>query len=694
MISAALILFVLFVAVAVFTWLYWRWRHHSSNGTLYAQTGTSRMKAASPVAPMKDVPADASQENAEDEAHDSEGTDEGGCHLELGAESAGDACDPLDKSPKEEALVDESQPGDAATMANADERPKPGPRPSVSGPNSEQHRDTSAPADSLRDGQVTRSYQPSTIGEEERPAPDSAELGVEQTPLAATGQPALNSADETPKDEKAEEEASSGAQEGEPAVDLTTITPPATRLQPRNAVAQEPRTYEGLTRRPPRPGKNSRNKPYTAAADSTRRERSLPIEVRLRFVRGGSCVVSLIPSRSPDAPEGTTVAAASGPLDLRAIQDEWYQDVIPEKIGRILREGAIWSQVGGTSRWSLSGRDLYVLGDRSDLSGWVSQPCLKLGRKHVILCTERLRPAAEQALRDAGVDHWVALDVSFGSPVGWVVIRDVVPVRPAFPSGPPDILNSLRPLPELEICLERGVRLEDTTWLDGYPPLIRVYGDPTHTPEVLIDGCTACSGSDCAYRVPAWDAIGTHTVWCAGITKSYSIVPFEASWEFWDAHIFPVAPASGRRVSICGPLVREALGSQHDWKDTFQVPETNTVILGAAPGEYALAIRASEVRGMPCLASPSFRPVWALPPDPLRCRKQITRILFLGEYVEPIPRIAGHPAVRRHIGVDTWSELILDAGRKGLSIEPDTERVLALWRRYKRTARSIWRSRK
>ena len=332
------------------------------------------------------------------------------------------------------------------------------------------------------------------------------------------------------------------------------------------------------------------------------------------------------------------------------MQDEWYQDIIPDDFGRILCEGAIWSQVGGTGRWTLSGRDLYVLGERSNLSGWVSQPCLKLGRKHVILCTEQLRAAAEQALLEAGVDHSVALDVSFGSPTGWVVMRDVVPVRPVSPSGRADILNALRPLPELEICLERGIRLEYATWLDGYPPLVRVYGDPAHTPEVRIDGCTACRGDDGAYRVPAWDATGTHTVWCTGISKSYSIVPFEASWELWDAYVFPVAPESDRRVSICGPLVRDAFGRQHDWTATIQVPETNTVILGAAPEEHALALRASEVRGMPCYASPSFRPVWALPPDPLRCSKHTTRILFLGEYLEPIPRLAGHPAACHHPG--------------------------------------------
>ena len=501
MISAQ-ILVVLLGAVGVVVLLYWYRRRHSSNGPHCSQARADRIEAAAPVDAVRDTATGTSQENAEEEVHEPEGADQRSGDLELRADLAGGERHPLHDGPTEKALGEERPPGDIRTPATADERPEPDSQPSVSGPNTPSYRDTSAPEESLRDGQVTPICQPPTISEEEKPGPDSAELRVEQRSLAVAGPPALDSHDETPADENAEVEASIGAQAGEGSM---TTTPPATRQQPRNKPAQESRRYEGLTRRPPEPG-NNRNERRAAARDSARRDRSLPIEVRLRFDRGGSCVVSLMPSRSAGAPESTTVAAASDSLDLHAMQDEWYQDVIPKHIGRILCDGATWRQVGGTGRWSLSGRDLYVLGDRSDLSGWVSQPRLKLGRNHVVLCTERLRPAAEEALRGAGVDHSVALDISFGSPAGWVVIRDVVPVRPVSPSGRADILNALRPLPELEICLEGGVRLEYAAWLDGYPPLIRVYGNPADTPEVLIDGHTACRGDDGAYRAPAWDA--------------------------------------------------------------------------------------------------------------------------------------------------------------------------------------------
>ena len=690
MISAAQILVVLSLAVCVVILLSWRRRRRSSSRTPDTQTRAGRIETTAPVAEKTDAAAATGRDIPEEKVHEPEGAADGVGDLELRAESEGDEPNPSDENPREEALGEERQPSDGGPPTNADECPELVPCPSAIELDTGSHQGTSARAESLRDEQITQNCRLPTISEEARPAADSVELRFGQTPLAATVPAVLDSDDEIPADGKTEEEVS----DGEATVNLTRTTPPATMRHPRNESGQGPRRYEGLTRRPPGPWDNSRNEPRSTAAESMVRERSLPVEVRLRFDRGGFCVVSLIPSRSPGAPEEPIVATASGSLDLRAMQDEWYQDVIPEDIGRILCEGAIWSQVGGTGKWSLSGRDLYVLGERSDLSGWVSEPCLKLGRKHVILCTEQLRPTAEDALREAGVAHAAALDLSYGLPAGWIVIRDVVPVRPVSPSGQADILNALRPLPELEICLEGGVRFEYATWLDGYPPLIRAYGDPAHTSAVRIDGSIACRGDDDAYRARSWDATGTHTVWCAGTSKSYSIVPFEASWELWDAYVFPVSPGSSRCVSICGPLVHGAFGSRRDWTATLQVPETNTAVLGRAPEEHALAIRASDVRGMPCIASPSFRPVWALPPDPLRCSKQTTRIVFLGEYLEPIARLAGPPAAHHDAGVDTWARRILDASRKGLAIEPDTERVRALWRRYKQTARSIWKSRK
>ena len=111
------------------------------------------------------------EENAEEEVHGPECADPGVGDLELRAELAGDEGHPLDARPKEKALGEE-RPEDDGTLANADERPEPNCRPTVTGLNTGSYSDGSAPDDWLPDGQVTQGCQLPTISEEERLAPD------------------------------------------------------------------------------------------------------------------------------------------------------------------------------------------------------------------------------------------------------------------------------------------------------------------------------------------------------------------------------------------------------------------------------------------------------------------------------------------------------------------------------------------
>ncbi len=455
-------------------------------------------------------------------------------------------------------------------------------------------------------------------------------------------------------------------------------------------VPDTPRKYGGLVRKPPQPRNTGTPSPESGP---WRVERSLPIEVRLHVERDGFCAVSLIARRSPGMAEQVTVTGPGGSLDLVQIQDDWYQDIVPVDIARVLREGTVWT-VGddyGPSRWSLSGRQLYVLAAGTALAGWVSQPSLQLGRQHVVLCTEGLRRTVEEALQAAGAAPDAVLDSSRGAPSGWVVLTGVVPARAVKPAAAADILNALRPIPEIDISLEGGIRLEYATWLAGFPPAIRVYGDPDHTSEVLIDGQVAEAGADGIYRAAGWDTEGTHTAWCRATSKSYSLTPFTASWSLWDAHSFPVASGSAQRLSVCGPLVHDPSGGANAY--TLQVPDTHPVVLGAAPGEFRLAVRGSAVRGAPCLVSVAFGPVWALPHAPLRSSGG-TRILLVGQLMQPTAPAVKIRELSRRAAVQRWCQLILDASRKGLLTEPGGESVRALWLAYKDLARRIWRARR
>ena len=470
---------------------------------------------------------------------------------------------------------------------------------------------------------------------------------------------------------------------------------PASITQPHGK--KKPRKYKPLERTAPQPHDADPQSTLAEGEGRAQRERSLPIEVRLRFDRGGFCSVSLIAKRSSGLPEDLTVVASAGEVNLRAMQDEWYQDVVPDEISRVLRGGIVWTQEGasGQCTWSVSGRDLYVLGDRPDISGYVSQPCLDLGRDHVVLCIQSLRSRVEEAIRDTGAQPTTVLDESFGAPAGWVVFRGVVPNAPVVPTGDDSIFNALKPRPRIDISLERGIRLRHANWLDGHPPSIRVYGDPEHASEVRIDGQVAECVADGAYRASGWDSVGPHSVWCAGSSRSYSITPFGASWELWDAYAFPVALGGTERLAVCGPIVRGVGTESWGSRASFAVPDTNPVLLGPEPGQIVTAVKASSLRS-PRIASPCFRPVWALPHDPLHCDKENVRILLVAgsEAPEATKEPAGRQDSGAGIDVDRWCRLILDANRKRMATDPDTESVRAQWRTHQCLARRIWRSRR
>lgn len=470
------------------------------------------------------------------------------------------------------------------------------------------------------------------------------------------------------------------------------------RGQEQRARKKKPREYRGLEPSVSEAREPKQRGPRPDGEEAPARDRSLPLEVRLRFDRGGSCRLSLIARRSNGLPEDIAVSTQSGELELRAMQDEWYQDVSLRDLSRVLEQGTVWTQegTGKLHSWSLSGRPVYVLAARSDISGFVSQPRLVLDQHHVVLCKAAIRGEVEHAIQQAGATAACVLDESMGAPQGWIVFRGVVPTRPVTPASDADVFNALRPLPQIQISLEGGIRLEYANWLEGYPPMIKVYGDPEHTAKVTIDGKAAERSDDGCFRAPGWDSVDSHTIWCSGASKSYSIVPFDSIWEPWDAYTFPVRYGSKRRTAICGPLSRSVSDEIDSRFGSVIVPEANPILLGGTPGQLVFAESASGVRGTPLIASPPFSPVWALPLDPLHCDKRTARILLIGEMASP--EVASRNPKQRGIlgnrSIEAWCRFILDSSRKGIRTEPDNQDTRALWLQYKLVARCIWRGRK
>ena len=251
------------------------------------------------------------------------------------------------------------------------------------------------------------------------------------------------------------------------------------------------------------------------------RSRALSIELRLLFERGECCRVSLLPKRTSGLPEELTLRTSTGSVDLVALQDDWYQDIVPSNLGELLRDGAVWQDEGTGQEWLLSGREIYVLASGSAHRGLVTCPRLLLGREHAVLCTSKRLPEVITSLQQTSCNDWKQLDENDGVPQGWFVIRGIVPRSTVPLVENSDILNILRPLPQIEINLEGGIPLGYTSWLATHPPSIRVYGDPDHIQRVTINGQDATLSNDGCYTAPGWDEVGDHQIWCNGTSKSY-----------------------------------------------------------------------------------------------------------------------------------------------------------------------------
>jgi hypothetical protein len=343
--------------------------------------------------------------------------------------------------------------------------------------------------------------------------------------------------------------------------------------------------------------------------------------------------------------------------------------------------------------WVLSGREIFVLAAGTTHRGFVSSPRLKLGQEHAVLCTTSVFAAVENALHKAGCTNWTKYGEDDGAPTGWIVVvgtdragrpRGIIPTNDVPMEESSDILNVLCPVPDIEISLEGGVPLGHSSWLAGYAPAIRIIGDAQNARNVLIDGKEAAIGDDGTCRAQGWDEPGSHQVWCSETSRSYSLIRSEPTWDAWPAHVF--ASSGSDRVAICGPLVR-ALTTDGILRKGTNVLRRNSTLLGAVPGQVFVAVPRPDLRGAYCFASPPFDPVWAIPAEPLRCDKTAHRILLVGNV--GAPRSRAGPTSTGNAATLQWCRLILDASRKGLSVEPAA--AGDLWRSYKRFARTLCR---
>ncbi|MDK2744417.1 MAG: hypothetical protein NDI90_16065 [Nitrospira sp. BO4] len=476
----------------------------------------------------------------------------------------------------------------------------------------------------------------------------------------------------------------------------------AARVAPPLPAPRAPRQYRATARKPaphrplgsPSPGRDARN-------------RATPIELRLVFEKAGFCRVSLLPRRAVGMPTEFVVGGSGSPLELEALQDEWYQDVMRPDMGRLLREGIEWVGAlpdGGAARLSLSGRGIFVLARHGELNGFVSRPRLVIGEEHVVFCVAERLPDVRAAIALTKSPEPTELHADSGIPAGWVGLRGVRPQHPVAPSPDGDIMDALRPLPDIEIALTGGIRIDRQTWLSSFPPTIELLGETSMLGVVTIDGQKATRSPEGGYVAPGWDSAGEHTVWCTSATRAYAIRSGAEAWDPWDAYSWslgePTASGTQSRPAICGVLVRPPRDARAD-SCPIVVVATNPILLGARPGEIEVCTPRKDVRAGFCVGFPWFHPIWAVPADALHCDKRAARVLLIGppaavnraDQTSATHR-SGCAVRRRDLtrATHAWCEAILEASRKGLQAVPSRVEIAALWKSYKRYAKTLRRS--
>lgn len=420
------------------------------------------------------------------------------------------------------------------------------------------------------------------------------------------------------------------------------------------------------------------------------RDAELHLRVHIVFDRhGGIRTLELIPDRRAGMSEEVKVTGTQGDLTLFQLREECYEGVALPDASTALRGGVEWRAKEMTARnwhWVLGGRDLYVLapGDDAGFSGFVSTSRLLLQAEHVVLATETLQSDVQSALAEAGCSGYVVLDSGVhGIPPGWVLFRGVKPTRPVAARDESNILNALCPLADIEPHFVGGIRLERSTWLLGHPPRIAFTGDTSHDFEVMIDGRPAIPHSDDGgYQAPGWDSEGDHQLWFADRTVTYSLSRSEESWATWSAYDFDT------HAVVCGALT---LPRDEAYNKQVIVHAKNPVLIGPEAGQILKHTRSSNVRAERFVAFVPFRPVWALPVDPIHTDKRTARILLAGYPQRVRTKHIKHSTKTERRRIEDWCAAINDAGRKGLALAADAESLVNLWQDYRRAAKRTWR---
>lgn len=427
------------------------------------------------------------------------------------------------------------------------------------------------------------------------------------------------------------------------------------------------------------PGKAQRRKPPRSGA--TNQHNVLEVRIRTVCDRHGFCRFQMVGRRPDGSPEELEARGGRRSVVLTEVADDWYEFGELNDLPGIMERGCRFSASYGEGEeavWELRGRDLYVLGELHGLFGFVSTPRLSIGERQVVICRESRVTEVQAILAGAGCVGLRAYREDYGAPQGWVFFSPVVPCR-SIPQVPgDDILNVIRPIPDVEVRLEGGLWLRDSCWMAGYAPRVRVAGEIPPGAEVTIDGEKATEREQGVYVADNSERVGSHIIWCSGKSAGYEICEWDVRWEEWKAEDFT------RRI------LGAAVSLSSDARETLvNVPTSNPVLIGAIPGEV---FRCDARAGKQWSGVVPFPVCWALPEDALHCDRCVRRVLL----VRPIPPVRANAAAHWNKSgraiVLLWCQAIRDCQQKRLELMPADAASEDLWRKYKEEARGVWRA--
>ena len=424
---------------------------------------------------------------------------------------------------------------------------------------------------------------------------------------------------------------------------------------------------------------------------SIRKVRKSASDLRLRIQlilarNGGIKKIALIPDRFEGMPGEVEINGTQGKLILTEWPGDSYEaiDLELSSAGNSFQNGIVWQTNTKTRhyRWILSKREIHVLGP-SDFCGYVSIPRLLLNERQTILSMKHLREEVIACLDAAGCSNAVIEDDnSHGVPSGWLLFRDIVPIRFVPMRAEAHILNALCPLPDIEPYFKGGIQLERKTWLMGFPPRIFFTGDLSAGLQVIIDGKIAQKATDGTFEAPGWDSLGDHQLLVGGQSWNYMLSSMDEKWEHWRAFELQ------NEIAICGASI---FPIGHSFNYQTIVPVKNSLLIGPSPGDIVQCKVRHDIRLEIISAQTPFVPIWALPHDPAHSEKKSARILLLNR-IEPAFdfKLSDFIHSTKHL-ITKWVSAIHDAGCKGISVCPDDEEVKKLWHKYCKLAKTLRR---